>query len=135
MSKSCETCLYALTHEKCSGCLGNPTSGQSYAYHHWIAGDGVARLRQQQKSGERNIVIGSQGEAEVNVRWTPDEAYKNLFHAAEACGYAITKGRWEFSTSELELGLPHGHFRITWWNNQLHAIDQIIIRNHWHTIE
>lgn len=130
--KSCENCLFAATHEQCDGCLGNPPSGQPFEYKHWTKGDGIARLRQLQKSGECNIVIGGQGEAEVNAKWTPAEAYQHLFRAAEACGYAITKGRWEFSVSEIELGLPHGHFRVIWWNEKLHAIEQIQTRTVWH---
>ncbi len=133
MSKSCETCLYALTHEKCPGCLGN----QPFQYLNWSAanlGEQLKRLRELQRSGERNIVIGGQGEAEVNAEWTPKESYEKLFHVAEACGYMITKGRWNFQTSEIELGLPHGHFRIIWWNDQLHAIEQIVTHTIWHSV-
>ncbi len=52
MSKSCETCLYGLTHEKCDGCLG-PTLATMFLYLNWIAGDAVARQDESQRSGTR----------------------------------------------------------------------------------
>jgi hypothetical protein len=85
------------------------------------------------KSGQCNIVIGGAGEAEVNVNWTPDEAFQNLSKVAEACGYFVTRGRqWEFFCHELEIATPEGYFRLTWWRNQFRSIDKIVTRTVWH---
>ncbi len=125
--KSCETCLYSATHEKCDGCLGN----QPFAYKNWTEGDGIARRRELENSGQRNIVIG--GEAEVNVNWKPDEAYKELFRVAEACGYSINRRNWGFSSCQIEIGTPDGHFVVTWWDGKLYAIERVTTHILWHS--
>lgn len=135
--KSCQTCLYALTHEKCDGCLG-PVGTTPYLYQNWLAGDGVARQDELQRTGERSIVIGGQGEAEVNVKTPPGDVFKNLCRVAEQCGYSVRKGQWgRFSTTtkELEILMPHGHFRLIWWNDSLHAIERVITRTLWHCVK
>jgi len=132
-NKSCETCLYAATHEQCDGCLGNPPAGQPFEYKHWTEGDGIARRRELEKTGQRNIVIGGAGEAEVNVNWTPDQTLTHLVMVAEACGYCVTKGRhWEYFCHELEIVTGEGHFRLTWWHNQFRSIERITTRTVWH---
>lgn len=87
--KTCETCIYRATHEKCDGCLTAP-AGQPYPYRNWVEstlGEALERLHAMEVSGERNIVIGGMGEAEVNAKWTVREAYKQLCHVSECCGY------------------------------------------------
>lgn len=106
--RSCCTCLYRATHEKCEGCLHpegwvgervvifsgpngeNPTYGKSYAYANWkesSLGEALERQHQLEVSGEWNIVIGGSGEAEVNALWSPREAYEHLYKVSCACGY------------------------------------------------
>ena len=132
-TKSCESCLYAATHEQCDGCLGNPPAGAPFAYKHWTPGDGIARRRELEKSGQRNIVIGGVGEAEVNVNWTPDEAFQNLSKVAQACGYFVARSRqWNSLCHELEILTPAGHFRLTWHHGKFQHISRITIQTVWH---
>lgn len=85
--KTCRTCVHALTRrESCEGCLTPKNEDGSFAYRNYVEGDPVARLIEMQRSGERNIVLGGEGEHEVNVSWSIDEAYKKLSHVCEECG-------------------------------------------------
>ena len=84
--KSCFTCIHGLTRrEPCKGCL-TPVKDNSFAYNNYEEGDPIAELLKLQRSGERNIVIGGEGEHEVNVKWTIDTAYKSLSNVCEMCG-------------------------------------------------
>ena len=87
----CHTCLYKLTHERCEGCLTPENEDGSFPYFNYERGDGVERLREQQRSGERNIVIGDEGEHEVNALWSMEEAYKRLADTCEACGGLVVR--------------------------------------------
>lgn len=100
--KGCMNCLYCGTHEKCgtgtSDCLGNTKDVEDnrgeYLYRNWEAGNGLARLREFETEGKRNIVIGGMGEAEVNTKWTPEETFEKLCYVSECCGYLTQKGKW-----------------------------------------
>jgi len=86
--RSCEMCLYMATHEKCDGCLFPNNSDGTFPYTNYIPGNWLRRLDEFEKAGELNIVIGGQGEAEVNVKWTPKETTQHLHRVAEQCGYS-----------------------------------------------
>ena len=78
--KNCLSCINNGTDKtQCEGCLDNN-------YANWEAGDSDAKLLEMQRSGERNIVIGGEGEMEVNALWGYEEAYMKLFDVAEQVG-------------------------------------------------
>lgn len=119
MSKSCYTCLYRATHEKCDDCLtppgwkgephevgvwnkGNgetePIIQDTYAYANWAEGtlgESLERLHALEVSGARNIVIGGSGEAEVNSKWTVKEAHHRLCRVSKDCGYMTSSPRFD----------------------------------------
>lgn len=119
--KGCMTCLYLTTHEKCEGCLGN---GSDYLYLNFQEGDGIARAKEWERDGRLSIVIGGQGEAEVNVKDSPEETLKNLEYVAEQCGYVILKGIWANNRKEIICDMPHGLFRLTYFFNELDHIER-----------
>lgn len=103
--KSCETCLYRATHEKCNGCLTAP-AGEPYPYRNWVEstlGEALERIHAMEVSGERNIVIGGSGEAEVNAKWTAREAYEHLCHVSECCGYYTAPPIHEGDETRIEI--------------------------------
>lgn len=112
--KGCSTCLYLATREKCDGCLG-PVGVSRFLYLNWTPGDGIARVRDFERRGLRNIVIGWQGEAEVNVNDSPAATRAHLVNVAEQCGYLI-----DCFTSDqehkavLRCHLSHGTFDLVW---------------------
>ncbi len=77
---SCNSCLHTgQSYDKCfEGCLDKDEDGQNL-YKDYVHGDAVAEILKQERSGERNIVIGGSGEMEVNVLWPLEEARKKLF--------------------------------------------------------
>lgn len=120
MVMHCSNCLYIGTHENCDGCLGTPEEVKmrenlgfegynSFLYKRWAPGDGIARLLQFEREGKRNIVIGGQGEAEVNINDSPEVSLIKLCGVAEDCGYLVTKGEWTPMIKEIHV-FSHGHF-------------------------
>lgn len=84
--KSCKTCVNTLANRNaCEGCL-TVSKGASFAYRNYEEGDPRALLLEMQRSGRRNIVLGGEGEHEVNVKWAIDTAYRSLSHVCEMCG-------------------------------------------------
>lgn len=122
---TCKTCIYALTRrEPCEGCLIPENEDASYAYRNYQEGDPFKELLKMQRSGERNIVIGGEGEHEVNVSWTMDEAYKHLAHVCEMCGGLVVKD----GLTQLLLMKPYGpSFVIEYMHGKLYRIS---IRQH-----
>ena len=129
LPKSCETCLYMATHEKCDKCLhadGEPL-GEPFQYHNYQEGNWMKRVMLAEIDGKRNIVIGGQGEAEVNTKWTPEKTVKHLRYVSEQCGY-ITSGLSVFarktSTPEkmLTICTNEGRFLLVWLADKLDRI-------------
>jgi len=121
---TCQTCLYMATHEKCDGCLGN--HGLPYDYAYYERGDWWARVRQFECDGRRNIVIGGQGEAEVNVNWTTPEALKSLHHVACECGYLVSLRGNPLLDARVEIRVctTEGHFRINYDGGKMVNIER-----------
>lgn len=87
--KRCATCVNGLTtshpdRSRCEECLSPFVPGEIYKHH--VEGDPMVRLLKLQRSGKINIVIGGEGEHEVNAKWTIDAAYKRLSNVCEMCG-------------------------------------------------
>lgn len=116
--KQCSTCVYGLT------CTGSLRRSCLPDYKHWVEGDPRVRLLELQRSGEINIVIGGEGEHEVNANWNMTEAYKHLADTCEACGGLVVKD----GLTQLLLMKPYGpSFVIEWMHGKLYKIS---IRTH-----
>ena len=131
----CLTCLYGLTYEKCgnepeTSCLTPPEYWEArragvedppFAYRFYEEGDAFKRQRELELLGERNIVIGWKGEAEVNVKWTMIEAAKHLHEVACECGYLV-----KAECNTITCMLPHGMFYLRYCAGQLFQIDSAL---------
>ncbi len=141
--RSCRTCVFMATHEKCDGCLTRPEDYAAYhrgekmppfRYAHWTPGNWLRREHESQLSGVRSIVVGGCGEAEVNATATPAEACKHLNYVANECGYwseplqrsevfhvrynaVVTEARKKYHTD--------AQYEIVWINEKLDRIDRI----------
>ena len=123
--KGCMTCLYVGTHERCTGCLEGSSGGTLYKNR--LAAsfeDALDRKLQFEKDGKLNIVIGGQGEAEVNTKWTPEETFNILIDVAEQCGYLIMKEGWSETIKTIVCCLSHGCFLLEYIDNELVTIKQ-----------
>ena len=126
MTKCCQTCLYMATHEPiCNGCLGDDANNYGYKNHRF--GNWMARVEQFELSGRLNIVIGGQGEAEVNTKWTPEKTSKHLHYVAEQCGYMCARlnplagGKYK----SLKIYTSEGYYSLNWENDQLKGIFEL----------
>ena len=124
ITKSCQTCLYMATHEKiCDGCLWTKDDYKLQGkdrppmrYMHYKEGNWMDRVIQAEIDGKQNIVIGGQGEAEVNTKWTPQETSKHLHYVSEQCGY-VTGSLHVFDDDtkiSLKIYTTEGQFRLVW---------------------
>ena len=140
-NRQCDNCLFCATHENCVDCLGTPaevkaresqgfTGHKVFLYRHWVAGDGIARIRRFEREGTRNIVIGNAGEAEVNIKDSPEETLTRLCDVAEACGYLVHKGEWNKAVKEIHVH-SHGFFVLRYTSQRLRIISEIHQRVIW----
>uniref|UniRef100_A0A6M3X5Z0 Uncharacterized protein n=1 Tax=viral metagenome TaxID=1070528 RepID=A0A6M3X5Z0_9ZZZZ len=119
---ACVKCVYGLTssypdRSRCDECLANN-------YSRFEAGDPRDRLLKLQRSGEINIVVGGEGEHEVNANWTMAEAYKHLANVCEDCGGLVTHDGF----TKLLLMKPYGpNYVLDWMHGKLYKIS---IQNH-----
>ncbi len=121
---TCRECLYVLTHDNCEGCLDPSGFGGPFQYQNFKQGDGIARLLEFQRAGKVNIVIGGEGEHEVNALWSMDQAYKHLANTCEHCGGLVIKD----GLTQLLLMKPYGpSFVLEWMHSKLYRIS---IRRH-----
>ena len=124
---TCITCVNGLTtsypdRSRCDECLGLLPRGE--AYKHWVEGDPRIRLLELQRSGEINIVIGGEGEHEVNANWTIHEAYAHLANVCNECGGLVVRD----GTLQLVLGKTYGPtYVLEWMHGRLYRIS---IRKH-----
>jgi len=141
MTKSCETCLYMATHENCDGCLHekndykdfNEAGGWKlppYRYANYQEGNWMKRIMHFELNGLRNIVIGGQGEAEVNTKWTPEKTSKHLHYVSKQCGYItgtlqIFGKKTAETTKTLKISTPEGNYMLIWLNDKLNRIAQL----------
>lgn len=100
--RTCHTCLYLATHEQCDGCLHSEDDYAEYRqtgtmpkmrYANWTAGDGLARIHEWELDGRSSIVIGGQGEADVNVKDNAATTSHRLHDVSEQCGYFCERVR------------------------------------------
>ena len=135
MTPNCHTCLYMATHEHCTDCL---RTKEDYAalgrgenppcrYTNYEEGNWTGRLLWRQADGSRNIVIGGQGEAEVNTKQSPAAASANLHYVAEQCGYIVGHLRHKGNSTLLLVNTHDGLFDLEWVNSQLEHIWRVQI--------
>ncbi len=126
----CKVCVYGYTcsQPKEEGrprddCLTAP-DGEAFPFRHFVRGDPAVRLLELQRSGAINIVIGGQGEHEVNANWSIREAHKQLFdRCCDVGGLVVKEG-----TLQLYLMKPYGpSFVLEWMHDKLYKIS---IRQH-----
>lgn len=123
---NCNTCINALAdRSRCPECLGkgqeirNPDGTTTYHwdYKYYNKGDPISELIRQQRNGERNIVLGGEGEHEVNVNWTIEEATKKLSDTCEAVGGLS----WREGDAII-VDTYHGAFHLIYENQRLRRI-------------
>lgn len=145
--KTCKTCVHMATHERCDGCLhtdddwkayhakhtARMESGErgdwpqmDYRYLNYEEGNWLKRVEEFENSGRRNIVIGGQGEAEVNTQWTPEETFKHLCYVAGECGYLCRRAKDANSDRlEVRVYLPHGAFAVVYCGDTMSHIERM----------
>ena len=109
----CNSCRHLATHAKCNGCDDH----QNHEPGNWMMD-----LARQHISGEKSLVIGWQGEAEVNVNDTPDEAYKELYRVSEQCGYMTSWPARRGEIITIDIYTTEGLFRLKWTDGKLSHI-------------
>lgn len=148
--RTCQTCKHMATHAKCDGCLNTPADYAAYRdgkpmpdmrYLNWEPGNWLREEHAAQLSGARNIVIGGQGEAEVNVKRTPQQAAKHLHYVAGECGYSVgplrhklefhVKYGAEVAESRIAICTSEGEFELLWIEGQLESIRDVNHPNGW----
>ncbi len=80
----------------------------------------MRRIMQWEIEGKVNIVIGGQGEAEVNTKWSPEHTSKHLHYVAEQCGYmcgGITHRADK--TTTVTIATAEGIFCLVWDDNKI----------------
>ena len=124
--KCCKTCRHMATHKGC-GDIGKPNYcletikedglRSEFNYRNWEPGNWLRDLQEAEKSGERNIVIGDSGEAEINTKWTPKETAKSLHRVAEQCGYSVNNLRHskEHNKTVIDIYTDCAH-KIIWYH-------------------
>ena len=122
---ACGKCVYGLTssypdRSRCDECLAKDD------YSRFEPGDPRDRLLKLQRSGEINIVIGGEGEHEVNANWTMAEAYRHLANVCEECGGLVTHDGF----TKLVLMKPYGpSYVLDWMHGKLYRIS-VSVRSH-----
>jgi len=130
----CRTCLHGATHTKCDGCLTPELPDGRFAYRHYVKGDPIPELIRMQRSGERNIVLGGEGEHEVNVNWTIDVAQAELANVCEHCGGLC----WREKPDTIIVDKPYGPaFLLIYEDEKLRRIFKKVRKDlppiHWWT--
>lgn len=132
--RTCETCIYASTHAKCHGreghpdCLCDPEDyaakpRPAYRYRHWTPGNWLREEHRAQLAGEKNIVIGGSGEAEIDATKTPQETAKHLHYVAGQCGYSFGPLTKVGDETHIQGFVSSGVFMIVWKGGQLERIE------------
>ena len=136
--KQCNTCVYGLTCRQprrvFSVTVGEEELVREEAerpradclpdYKHYKEGDPRVRLLELQRSGAINIVIGGEGEHEVNANWSIVKAYEHLAATCEACGGLVVRDGF----TKLVLMKTYGpNFVLDWMHGKLYRIS---IRQH-----
>lgn len=141
--RTCHTCLYMATHEKCDGCLNTKEDWAEYRatgnmppnrYANYEEGNWLDRMIEAERSGQRNIVIGGQGEAECNTRWTPQKTSTHLHYVSGECGYLTGNLHRVGDEIHLRISTQEGTFLLVWdvATEQLQRIENVNDSNGWH---
>lgn len=138
---NCNTCNNALADRSmCPECLGkgreirNPDGTITYQwdYKYYNKGNPIAELIRLQRSGEKNIVLGGEGEHEVNMNWTISEATARLSATCEAVGGLS----WREGQTII-VDTDHGAFHLVYEEEKLRKIFKRLRRDlpliHWWT--
>ena len=108
-------------------CLKDNDEGK-FSYKHYVEGDPNTRYNELRNSGAINIVIGGEGEHEVNANWSISEAYKKLADICENVGGVVTKENGFL----LELCKPYnGVWHIEWMHGKLYKITKVNFKDWW----
>lgn len=120
-------------------CLHRPADWKQYRdtgkfppfryLHHVESGpleqmEGLHRL---ELSGARNILLGP-GEAEVNIKDTPQQVSDNLHDVAEQCGYMCDRLKHDGDKTTLTIHKDWGPFRIEWEGGKLARIMRVRLK-------
>jgi hypothetical protein len=117
----------------CDGCLGTneeiAANGGKYLYRHYEKGDGMKACIEAERRGDVNIVIGREGEHEVNTKWSLEEAYKQLAKRCEDVGGLVT----HLGQYRLELCKPFDscYWHLEWLNGKFYRIMMVTEREWW----
>lgn len=83
----------------------------------------MARITLWELEGKRSIVIGGQGEAEVNAKTDPHETAKNLHYVAECCGYMTGNLIHKDDLYTQKISTSEGTFTLVWDDTGLVCIE------------
>ena len=128
----CKTCKHMATHAGCKNpgdsdyCLRDWQKTGKFPFHNWEPGNWQREIQTSENRGDHNIVIGGQGEAEVNVKWSPQKTSKHLHYVAEQCGYCCGNlhkgGVYGLGEWELDIYTTEGHYFLVWDKGRFKAI-------------
>jgi hypothetical protein len=102
-------------------CLATQEDG-TFEYNQYVTGDGIARVREFERQGKRNIVLGGTGEAEINVKWDYKKTKEHLIDVAEQCGYVVN---WNDADTQLHIACSGGEFTLRFENNKLKTVVEL----------
>lgn len=135
--RSCQTCLWQRTREKCEGCLRTEADLQAlregrgnelpeeFRYLHWTPGNWLRHWHAAQVAGKSCIVVGGQGEADVYATNPPSHTSERLNYVAGEVGYVACGLRTKGSESRKQIYTSEGRFELVWRDDQLERIDRI----------
>ena len=126
---SCTTCIHLLNHPRDEGKVC-PCDGCGEKHEHYLFGDPIKARLEAERRGEVNIVIGHEGEHEVNAKWIIEEAYQNLAKRCEDVGGLVTHR----NSYSLELSKPFdetGWWILEWMHGKFYRILRITQRDWW----
>ncbi len=137
--KCCRTCKYmAIGLDRCQDCLGKAVTKQiemeangdsrsvfrtDYEYKNWEPGNWLRELHAAELRGQKNIVLGGQGEFDFVATNSPQSVAKHLHYVAGEVGgyvgYLENIGGGEY---HLDAHIQSGQFKIIWNDNQLSRV-------------
>lgn len=126
ITKDCRTCKYGYTCSRPDR-EARADCSRDNNYEHYEHGDPNERLLKLQRDGTINIVIGGQGEHEVNANWSIDKAYKELARTSEYCGGLTTKE----SGITLHVAKSDGLWQLEWMHGKLYKISKVNHKEWW----
>lgn len=116
--KTCITCIHGLTRRSpCEDCLTPEVNG-FYAYRNYEEGNPIEHLTALQRSGEREIVLGGEGEHTVSALWSYQKALEHLIDTCENVG-GLT---WRQSNDTIITDTYHGAFHLIYEEGKLRRI-------------